>query len=121
MKKATGVADATGRVSVDGAHVIGPNGKVLPSTGAPRLGSNWSGEDSLVHLAQGHAPQADDQIVVNGYTAQQGELKVGDQVGVITLGIKHTYSWWVSPSTAATAAPSPASRTSCSPPPKRSA
>ena len=92
VKAADGVADAVGQVGVDGAHVIGPNGKVLSTSGAPRLGTNWTGEDALVHLAPGgHAPESDNQVVVNGYVAKQGNFKVGDQIGVITLGVKHTY------------------------------
>ena len=92
VKHATGVDDAYGVVTVDGAHVVGPNGKVLSTSGAPRFGTNWTGNDSLVHIRPGgHAPESDNQIVVNGYVAKQGEFKVGDQISVITLGVKHTY------------------------------
>ncbi|MFC7483410.1 hypothetical protein ACFQX7_30060 [Luedemannella flava] len=41
-----GVAQTTGQVLVDGALVVGSTGKVVPSTGPPRYGSGWVGDDS---------------------------------------------------------------------------
>ncbi|HEV8172038.1 MAG TPA: ABC transporter permease, partial [Actinoplanes sp.] len=48
-----GVKSATGLVEADGARVIGSDGKVLTSTGPPRLGINWTGTDDLVQLRAG--------------------------------------------------------------------
>jgi len=52
-----GVAKATGSVFTDGARVIGANGKVVPTSGAPRYGASWTGESQLIKLRQGHAPR----------------------------------------------------------------
>lgn len=87
-----GVATATGVASADGARVIGADGKVLTSTGPPRLGSNWTGEDGLLQLRQGRGPTADDEIVVNALVAEQAGLKVGDRVGVLTLRPKKEFT-----------------------------
>lgn len=46
LRRLPEVATATGSVSaVDGARVVGRDGKVLTTFGAPRLGMNWTGED----------------------------------------------------------------------------
>jgi putative ABC transport system permease protein len=87
-----GVAKATGVVNADGARVIGSDGKVLAGTGPPRLGENWVGEDDLLRLRAGRGPQKDDEIAVNALVAEQGNLKIGDRVGVLTLEPKKTFT-----------------------------
>ncbi|HEY8451256.1 MAG: FtsX-like permease family protein [Micromonosporaceae bacterium] len=79
-----GVAEATGHIQVDGARVIGPDGKVVGSFGPPRLGVNWTGENELVQLRAGRGPEAADEIAVNAGLAQLAGLSVGDRVGVLT-------------------------------------
>ena len=50
-------------LEVDGARVIGSDGKVVASLGPPRLGVNWTGEDELIDMAssmfEGCAPPAE--------------------------------------------------------------
>ncbi|HEU4346604.1 MAG TPA: ABC transporter permease [Actinoplanes sp.] len=87
-----GVAAATGIASADGARVIGRDGKVLTSSGPPRLGGNWTGEDGLTQLRAGRGPAADDEIAVNAYVAEQAGLAVGDRVGVLTLQPKKEFT-----------------------------
>src|SRR5262245_26201005 len=45
-----GVARATPTVVSDGARVIGKDGKVVSTTGAPRLGMGWTEQGSFVEL-----------------------------------------------------------------------
>jgi len=92
VRAVAGVAAATGVVSVDGARVIGADGKVLNSFGPPRLGGNWTGTDELVELRAGRGPQQADEIVVNALVAEQAGLAVGDRVGVLTLAPKKEFT-----------------------------
>jgi putative ABC transport system permease protein len=80
-----GVAAATGLVEVDGARLIGADGKVVSSFGPPRLGINWTGEDELIQLREGRGPTAPDEIAVNAALADEAGVSVGDRVGVLTL------------------------------------
>ncbi|MEW2379220.1 FtsX-like permease family protein [Micromonospora sp. NPDC047812] len=92
VRAVPGVAEATGIVGVDGARLIGGNGKVVASFGPPQLGENWTGESDLVQLREGRAPQADDEIVINKALAVAGKVKVGDRVGVLTLQPKQEFT-----------------------------
>ncbi|MEV0431211.1 FtsX-like permease family protein [Micromonospora sp. NPDC050495] len=92
VKAVPGVADAKGVVAAEGARLIGSNGKVVSSFGPPQLGQNWLGEGDLLELREGHAPQADDEIVVNAALAKAGKVAVGDRVGVLTLAPKKEFT-----------------------------
>ncbi|GAA2607892.1 ABC transporter permease [Dactylosporangium fulvum] len=85
VKAVPGVASATGIAAADGARVIGKNGKVVTTFGPPRIGQNWTGTNDLVQLREGRGPAAADEIAVNMTTAKAAGLKVGDEVGVLTL------------------------------------
>jgi putative ABC transport system permease protein len=88
-----GVADAVGLAQADGARVIGKNGKVVTSFGPPRLGANWTGETDLVKLRPGSkAPAADNEIVMNAGLAKTAGFAVGDEVSVLTLQPKKTFT-----------------------------
>ncbi|MEV6492414.1 ABC transporter permease, partial [Actinoplanes sp. NPDC051633] len=87
-----GAAEVTGVVDADGARVIGSDGKVLTSQGPPRLGGNWTGSGDLRVMRAGHAPQRDDEIVVNAQVAEQAGLSVGDRVGVLTREPKKEFT-----------------------------
>ncbi|MCA2211294.1 ABC transporter permease [Jidongwangia harbinensis] len=88
----SGVASATGVVSVDGARVVGADGKVVAGFDAPRLGSNWTGEDDLVRLRSGRGPDRAGEIVVNAGLAEAAGLRVGDRVGVLTTRPKQVFT-----------------------------
>ena len=87
-----GVASAVGTVNADGARVIGSDGKVVTSFGPPRLGTNWTGTDELLQLRGGRGPERADEIAVNAVVAEQGGLKIGDRVGVLTLQPKKMFT-----------------------------
>jgi putative ABC transport system permease protein len=57
VRAVPGVASATGQVQADGARVIGTNGKVVSTVGAPRFGGNWTGEDETVQLGEDRRTQ----------------------------------------------------------------
>ncbi|GII22488.1 ABC transporter permease [Planosporangium mesophilum] len=92
VRSVPGVATATGVAQADGARVIGGNGKVVTTMGAPRLGTNWTGTSDLVQLREGRGPQAADEIAVNAALAKAAGIKVGDRVGVLTLQPKKTFT-----------------------------
>jgi putative ABC transport system permease protein len=88
----TGVRSATGLVQEDGARVIGADGKVLTSSGAPRLGTNWTGTGDLIQLRSGRGPVAAGEMAVNALVAEQAGITIGDRVGVLTLQPKKTFT-----------------------------
>ncbi|WP_305789022.1 ABC transporter permease [Symbioplanes lichenis] len=92
IKNVPGVRTATGLAEADGARVIGSDGKVLTSTGPPRMGVAWTGEDELVQLRQGKGPAAPDEIAVNATVAEAAGIKVGDRVSVLTLQPKKEFT-----------------------------
>ena len=87
-----GVAAATGLVVADGARVVGTDGKVVSTLGAPRFGANWTGEDPLVQLREGRGPERDDEIAVNASLAEAAGIEPGDRVEVLTLEPKRTFT-----------------------------
>ncbi|MFI5845923.1 ABC transporter permease [Catenuloplanes sp. NPDC051500] len=87
-----GVESATGIVSVDGARVIGADGKVVTTTGPSRLGSNWTGETALVRLRTGRAPASADEVVLNAALLDAAGLRLGDSVGILTTQPKRTFT-----------------------------
>jgi putative ABC transport system permease protein len=92
IKGVPGVADATGVVATDGARLIGSNGKVVTSFGPPQLGENWVGENDLLKLREGRGPTADNEIAINAALAANGDVTLGQQVGVLTLEPKKTFT-----------------------------
>jgi len=87
-----GVADAIGLVQVNGARLIGKNGKVVSTFGAPQFGINWTGDRIATIKPGGKAPAADDEIVINAGLAKSAGVGVGDRVGVLTLQPKQMFT-----------------------------
>ncbi|MFY1631975.1 ABC transporter permease [Solwaraspora sp. WMMB335] len=84
-----GVAAVTGEASATGVIPFrASDGKAVPTQGAPQIGVGYSGEevtdddDALLRLAQGRAPQRDDEVVVTRLTAEQAGVEVGDRLRV---------------------------------------
>jgi putative ABC transport system permease protein len=80
-----GVSEAEGGIFVEGVQLVGRNGKVLGSQGAPGFGVDWSGNDQLspLTLQEGTAPQGPDEIAIDQQSAKSGDLDVGDTASVI--------------------------------------
>ena len=60
------------QVVTDGARVIGKNGKVVGTTGPPRLGDGWvpARRAASIQLRAGRAPTAPDEIAINAGLAR---------------------------------------------------
>jgi len=81
-----------GVVFADGARLIGSNGKTVPTVGPPRFGGDWPSQAGSVELRQGRGPTADNEIAINAGLAADAGVKVGDQVGVLTLEPRKTFT-----------------------------
>ena len=93
VRAVSGVANAVGEVSSDGARLIGVNGKVVSSFGPPSLGESWTGENDLVQLRPGsRGPTSDNEIAINADLATKAGVKVGDQVGALTREPKQQFT-----------------------------
>ncbi len=89
VRRVEGVRVAEG--SVFGyTRLVGRNGDALgnPAMGAPTLGFSWSRSPTLnpFRLAEGRAPTAADEIVIDKKSAQDGDLAVGERATVLTQG-----------------------------------
>lgn len=87
-----GVAKAEGSVVANGARVVGPDGKVIPSQGPPRLGLAWRNVSSLAQMRQGRPPQAADEVAINGTLAKAGKFSVGSKIDVLTMQPRRTFT-----------------------------
>ncbi len=73
--------------SIEGyGQIIGSDGSAIGGTGPPRTASNWVDDPDLnpYRIVEGHAPQADDEVVINRGAAESGDLHVGDTTTVET-------------------------------------
>src|SRR5438874_1126214 len=73
--------------SVEGyGALIGRDGKTIGGNGPPRLAGNWITDPDLnpYQLAEGRAPQAADEVVINRGAANDGDLHIGDRTTVRT-------------------------------------
>jgi putative ABC transport system permease protein len=82
-----GVERAAGRVE-GWAQVLGADGQPVGggANQAPSMGGNWITAEQLnpYRLAEGAAPAAEDQVVIDRGTAQAAKLSVGDRTTVLT-------------------------------------
>ena len=79
-----GVVRAEGEVSRVGVIVVGADGKAVSSGPAPQLGLSWAeGEDSPLNLIDGRGPEREGEIAIDSQTAENGELAVGQEVGLV--------------------------------------
>src|SRR3954452_22882607 len=79
-----GVAAAAGRVQ-GYAQIVGTEGKVLGGTRAPTFGYAWIAAPGLSpsRLAEGTAPAAPDDVVLDRASRSEGHLAVGDRVHIL--------------------------------------
>jgi putative ABC transport system permease protein len=85
VRDVNGVAAA--EPSVEGfGQLVGKNGDKLGGNGPPTLAGNWIENRDLnpYRLAEGRAPRADNEVVINRGTAKDGNLRVGDTTTVQT-------------------------------------
>lgn len=83
-----GVAAAEGEIE-GYAQIVGADGDPVgnPAGGSPSFGRSWGFDETLNPFdlaAGGRAPSADDEVVIDAFTASQGSLDVGDRTTVLT-------------------------------------
>ena len=85
VRDVDGVAAAEGSVEGFG-QLVGRNGDKLGGNGPPTLAGNWIDNRDLnpYQLAEGRAPRAGDEVVINQGAADNGDLRVGDTTTVQT-------------------------------------
>lgn len=88
VEKSPDVERAEGFVQVDGVYVIGDDGKVVGTPGAPAFGTSWSDDEELSPYrlvpGEGKGPTAAGQVAIDTQTAESGGLAVGDTIKIVT-------------------------------------
>lgn len=79
-------ADAFGRVTSDGAFVLGPDGEILGPEGPPARVASWVGVEgaSPLRITEGAVPQGPDEVAVLVATADEGGFRIGDTIQIAT-------------------------------------
>ena len=89
VKQVDGVANAEGIV-FGTARIVDKSGEAMgnPANGAPTIGFSWPALPQLnpFVLSEGRAPQADDEIVIDRKSANDGRFAVGDTITVLVQG-----------------------------------
>jgi putative ABC transport system permease protein len=80
-----GVAAAEPQIEGLG-QILGADGDAVGGNGPPQLAGSWISDEELnpYRLVDGRAPEADDEVVINRRTADEGELEIGDRTTVLT-------------------------------------
>ncbi len=86
-----GVARADGNINDQGTLVIGKNGKVVSSGGAPGIAGNYTDAPAadgspIATITSGVAPSGPGQLVMDDKTAATAGYALGDTVSLITSG-----------------------------------
>jgi len=82
------VAEASGSIA-DSAQLVGRNGKVISSGGAPGLAFSYSPAGQHFNpltLKSGKFPTGPQEIAIDDSTASKHNYKVGDEIGVVARG-----------------------------------
>src|SRR5919204_5519630 len=89
IQKLDGVALAAGSVTTDTLKLIGKNGKVISTGGAPSLGFSITQQGQLFNptkLTAGSWPHGSDEVVIDKATASSQGFSVGERIGVQAFG-----------------------------------
>ncbi|MGH9139247.1 MAG: ABC transporter permease, partial [Acidimicrobiales bacterium] len=80
LRGVDGVAAVEGRVQGYG-RIIGRDGDGIGGSGPPTFAASWITDPDLnpYQIAEGRAPEADDEVVINRGAAEDGNLAVGDR------------------------------------------
>jgi putative ABC transport system permease protein len=92
VRAAKGVKSAEGSVFSSAVTVVDADKDNLsPSSGAPTIVGSWnSNEARTMKITSGAAPKGSDQVMVDEDTADKHDLKLGDEIGVISAVGTHT-------------------------------
>jgi len=89
IQKLDGVALAAGSVTTDTLKLIGKDGKVISTGGAPSLGFSVTQQGQPFNptkLTRGSWPSGSGEVVIDKATASSNGFSVGDQIGVQAFG-----------------------------------
>jgi putative ABC transport system permease protein len=89
VKALPGVAAAAGSVTSENVKLIGKDGKVIDTGGAPSLGFSVDPREQLFNptrLTQGAWPSGGREIVIDRETAAREHFRVGDTISVQAVG-----------------------------------
>jgi putative ABC transport system permease protein len=94
VRTAPGVAEAQGSVS-DSAQLVGRDGKVISSGGAPGLAFSVHGQGNQrfnpLQLVAGRWPSGPAEIAIDANTAERHDYAVGETIGAIARGAEQQY------------------------------
>ncbi|MEV6115755.1 FtsX-like permease family protein [Streptomyces sp. NPDC052109] len=87
VRGAQGVKSAEGTVFSTSVTVVdAKKDKLSPSSGAPTIVGSWNGNDArTMKITSGAAPKGPDQVMVDEDTAGKHHLKIGDDIGMISV------------------------------------
>ncbi|MEV6834902.1 FtsX-like permease family protein [Streptomyces sp. NPDC051133] len=87
VRGAQGVRKAEGTVFSTSVTVIdAKKDKLSPSSGAPTIVGSWNGNDArTMEITTGTAPKGPDQVMVDEDTADKHHLKIGSEIGMISV------------------------------------
>lgn len=88
VRDVDGVKSVVGEVFIEGVQIVGKDGEVLGTGGAPGLGVNWTDEKVLtaLTLVDGTAPRSAEQVAIDSDSAEKSGYTVGDRVQLLTPG-----------------------------------
>jgi putative ABC transport system permease protein len=93
VRSLPGVAEAQGGIS-DQARLVGRDGKVISSGGAPGLAFSVHPHSDQrfnpLHLVKGRWPEGPEEVAIDANTAEKHNYKLGQTIGVIGRGPKET-------------------------------
>lgn len=90
-----GVARADGAVTDQGTFVLGKNGKVVSTGGAPGIGDSYDAAPAadgspIITITSGRAPAGPGELMLDQKTASTGGYHLGDTVHLVTSGSQPT-------------------------------
>ncbi|MET7380240.1 FtsX-like permease family protein [Streptomyces sp. NPDC005526] len=87
VRRAEGVRSAEGTVFSTSVTVVDADkDKLSPSSGAPTIVGSWNGNDArTMRITSGSAPRGPNQVMVDKDTADRHRLKLGDDIGLISV------------------------------------
>ncbi|MGA5518827.1 ABC transporter permease [Streptomyces pseudogriseolus] len=92
VRRAEGVKSAEGTVFSTSVTVVDADKDSLsPTSGGPTIVGSWNSNDArTMEITSGAAPEGSGQIMVDGDTADKHDLKLGDEIDVISAVGTHT-------------------------------
>ncbi|MET9369677.1 FtsX-like permease family protein [Streptomyces griseoflavus] len=86
VRGADGVKSVEGTVFSTSVTVVdGDKDSLSPTSGGPTIVGNWNANDArTMDITSGAAPAGADQVMVDADTADKHDLKLGDEIGVIS-------------------------------------